>query len=366
MIYLEPTPYILGLADRIAARWPTEVSGIFIHENLSQKWNEKLTATMSVLPPGRKDALQVLLHIITKENCRLLHLAGWGHPLLLAALILARLRGIPVTMESDTPLPVELPSWKRAIKRLLYPIIFRLPAMFLPGGTRQAVYLRHYGVATERIVVAQMTVDTTEISAHVDAMNTKQRADARSHHHLAEDAIVFLYVGRLEPQKGLQELIGAFRRFSAQEKTLVQLLLVGDGSLRELIAEASNREAHIRYAGRLFGEALMDVYGLADVFVLPSRFEPWGLVVNEAMAAGLPVIASDRVGCVDDLVMQNDTGLIVASGSEDALVDAMASLMRNKSMRDRMAHNARALIAGWSLENEAKIVLCAWEKVLES
>jgi glycosyltransferase involved in cell wall biosynthesis len=304
------------------------------------------------------------LQLIGKRAVELVHLAGWGHPLLLAARVAAWLRRIPVTMESDTPLPVGLPFWKRAVKRLLYPMLFKLPSRFLPGGSRQAAYLRHYGVAGEKISIAQMTVDVAVIMRHIDGIDRAQRAKIRRDLGLPDDATVFLYVGRMEPHKGLQELIEAFGTLPQDVRSPAVLLLVGDGAMNEMLSRAVKANPRIRWSGRLSGLALLDAYAVADVFVLASRFEPWGLVVNEAMAAGLPVIATDRVGCVDDLALQSETGLVVPAESPDALADAMKSLLLDRPLREKMARNARSVIAGWTLENEAEIIVNTWKKLL--
>ena len=96
---------------------------------------------------------------------------------------------------------------------------------------------------------------------------------------------------------------------------------------------------------------------------MASSFEPWGLVVNEAMAAGLPVIATERVGCVDDLVVNGETGLVILAESTEILTDSMQYFLQNESLRHSMASNARNLIDGWTLENEANNIVSAWKKV---
>jgi glycosyltransferase involved in cell wall biosynthesis len=367
LIYIEPTSYLMPLWREIKLRAPGASRMVFLEENLTQDWgiHTQDDPDVELLRGGRIPKLTRLLQLIVRRDVELVHLAGWGHPLLLAALVVAWLRRIPVTMESDTPLPVGLPFWKRAVKRLLYPLLFKLPSQFLPGGSRQAAYLHHYGVVGERISVAQMTVDVAVIMRHKDGIDSAQRAKIRRDLGLLGDATVFLYVGRLEPHKGLQELIEAFGRLPQDVRSPAILLLVGDGIMSDILGKAVTANPRIRWPGRLSGTALLDAYAAADVFVLASRFEPWGLVVNEAMAAGLPVIATDRVGCVDDLVLPGETGLVVPAESPDALAAAMESLLLDRPLRDRMARKARNLIAGWTLKNEAEIIVNTWKKLLK-
>jgi glycosyltransferase involved in cell wall biosynthesis len=265
-------------------------------------------------------------------------------------------------VETDSTLPVSQ-SWpKRAAKRLLYPIMLRMPAVFLPGGTRQKRYLQHYGVPDSRIVVAQMTVDVAAMASSVTEITAEARQLRRAATGIAPDECVFLFVGRLDPAKGIALLLEAFSRVSARNGK-IRLHVAGDGILRDMVTKAIANSARIDWAGRLTGPALLDAYAAADVFVLPSLFEPWGLVVNEAMAAGLPVIASDRVGCVDDLVIHGGTGVVVEADRPNLLADAMTRLADDAPLRRMMRAAGRERIAGWTIEAEAQIVSDAWRRV---
>ena len=95
-------------------------------------------------------------------------------------------------------------------------------------------------------------------------------------------------------------------------------------------------------------------------------FEPWGLVVNEAMAAGLPVIASERVGCVDDLVVDGKTGVVIGADSPSSLAKAMTRLADDAPLRQAMGVAARQRISSWTIEAEAKIVVGAWHRALRA
>jgi glycosyltransferase involved in cell wall biosynthesis len=367
IVFLEPTPYIIGLLERLKERWQPGLHVMFAGTNLSQQWNLPANADwMEVLPNSRWKLFLLLRERMRSNAYCVLHLAGWaGHPALLSALLMARHYGMAVTMETDTPRPHISPLWKRCLKRLWYPLLFRLPTRFLPGGTRQATYLKDYGVSQERITIARMTVDVSAIAAHKACMTNEDRIRVRLAYGLTLEQCVFLYVGRLEPHKGLQELLAAFQRLEVTEDTKA-LMLVGVGSMYDELKDAARADPLMRCPGRLSGADLLDVYAVADVFVLPSRFEPWGLVVNEAMAAGLPVLATERVGCVDDLVRAGETGMLVPAESVLALTAAMQKLFDDQALRKNMGNNATALIAGWTLEQEADTIVGSWKQIVGS
>ncbi len=333
-------------------------------EDLSQRWQLPLEDRgWEVLPKARRVAAQALLHRIRCGGYGLVHLAGWGHPLLLLAMVFSRLRGLAVAVETDTPLMPVQPWQKRVAKRILYPLMLATPSVFLPGGTRQKRYLQHYGVKEDRIIVAHMTVDVAAITKYVDAISPDARQDLRRTMGFAADACVFLFVGRLESVKGIAVLLQAFAELAAFRDN-VRLLIVGDGTLGDSVQQAQARLPGLRWMGRLEGEALLNAYAAADVFVLPSTFEPWGLVVNEAMAAGLPVIASKAVGCADDLIVDGETGVLIEADASSALVTVMAGLAKDVAVRQAMGRAARRRIAPWTLEAEAEAVIGAWRKAL--
>jgi glycosyltransferase involved in cell wall biosynthesis len=131
--------------------------------------------------------------------------------------------------------------------------------------------------------------------------------------------------------------------------------------MRETVAMAAQRDAAILGVGRLSGDEVYKHYAAADVLILPSSREPWGLVVNEAMAAGLPVIVSDRVGSATDLVEGRGTGIVIPHDDVAALTSAMATLAQDQLGRERMAQAAKALIAQWDMRNWAKNIVSAWQ-----
>ena len=207
-----------------------------------------------------------------------------------------------------------------------------------------------------------MTVDVTAMMRHGDMIRgTGERTPLRSRFGLSESQTVFVYVGRLESYKGITVLLEAFAAL-ARLRPECALLIVGDGALRGQVEAAAAGSPTIAYAGRRGTDDVMAAYACADVAVLPSTFEPWGLVVNEAMAFGLPVIATDRVGCVDDLVLDGKTGRVVKAESAAALQAAMQELAASEPDRRRLGEAARALISGWTLENQAAILVSAWRE----
>ena len=359
MVYIEPTPYVLGLINEI--KWHEQIDVLFLGKNKSQQWNIPLEERWFVLPPKRRDKISFIKHLVFKNKYDVLHVAGWSEPFCLLFIILAKLTRTPVVVESDTQFRNDNSYWKRIVKRLFYPWFFSLINFFLPGGKRQAKYIEHYFVNPNRIMIAQMTVDVASIRKYVQTLSEQDRKEIRRSYNIPEEDVVFVFVGRLVQLKGIMNLMSAFSLGKYSDATLV---MVGDGSMRQQVEEQARLNKKICYVGRLSGNDLLKVYYAADVVVLPSCVESWGLVVNEAMAVGRPVIVSDRVGCVDDLVVHRKTGLIVKAECVEQLQHAIEYMMNASDERIAMMHKSIELIEGWTLENEAKNICKAWQKVI--
>lgn len=364
-IMMEPAPYSTGLIRELRAVWSGKLDVVYVGRNLTQTWaNPPGEVQATFLPQGTLVALRYVVNRLSRSTYDLLHLAGWGHPILLGSMLAAAAKGIPIVSETDTPPPRDEAVWRRLSKALLYPPLFALPARFLPAGNRQTAYLKRYNVKDGHIIHGKMTVDTEAIATFASKFTAQDRAQFRRRHGIPDTVkTVFLYLGRLEPFKGIQDLFDAYIHLRAQRGD-VALIVVGSGSLELFVHDAAASLRSVQYLGHLSGERVWEAYCAADVFVLPSRREPWGLVVNEAMATGLPVIVSDSVGCADDLVRHDVTGLIVRAGSSSSLHSAMLQLADDPARRIRMGEEGRKLIAGWTLAEEARIIASAWSAAL--
>ena len=208
--------------------------------------------------------------------------------------------------------------------------------------------MAYYGMCRERVRFFPNTVDVHGIAARVDELRGDRAAIRRSLG--VESAFAALFVGRLIAAKAPLELLEAYRRV-CERRSDCALLIVGDGELegelREGIAEHGLRGA--RLLGFRQGEELLAVYAAADLFVLPSRQEPWGVVVNEAAAAGLPLLVSDAVGAGRDLVEPGGNGEVVGAGDVDGLTERWLALLDSGRLEE-MGARSRAIVSHWDYD----------------
>jgi glycosyltransferase involved in cell wall biosynthesis len=276
-------------------------------------------------------------------------LNGYAHGPLLRAFAAAKSRGMKVLVRGephDGLRPGE-PLWRTAAQRML----FRAVDAFLAiGSANREFYLRR-GAPADRVYLAPYSVDNDYFRRRIVAV---RRENART--RLLDDLQLHpshptvLFVSKLQVRKRCSDLVAAFA--ALRPGTAAQLLIVGDGEERgrlEALVRAQGLP-NVRFAGFRNQSELPAFYDLCDLFVLPSEREPWGLVVNEAMNAGRPVVASDAVGAARDLVRHGQSGFVYPVGDVARLRDCLQILLDHRELRLKMGSCARELVDGWGVE----------------
>jgi glycosyltransferase involved in cell wall biosynthesis len=247
---------------------------------------------------------------------------GWHFKSYLQAARAGRMLGIPVMVRSDSHLANPRPLVKRVAKAVVLPALLGLFDMFLPTGTRSAQYLRHYRVPESLIRIVPYCIDV-DAFASAAARARADRERLRREFGATDGESVVLFVGKLIALKEIPTIIDALTRLVASGQAL-RLVLVGSGPLAgELAAMANARSLPVTFVGFVNQTRMPEVYATADVVVLPSSSETWGLAVNEAFACGVPAVVSDRVGCGPDMIDDGTTGSVVPVGDVERLAEAI-------------------------------------------
>ena len=254
-------------------------------------------------------------------------LTGYYDPAQLLLGLVLKLKGCRIVLQNEsTSLDNLRTGWREQIKRAFV----KLCDGYFCFGTRAANYLIELGATPSRILVENnAVVDNAGLRAtYLAALpNREQEQKARQ---LPPKNLI--YVGRLIPIKNLTGLIEAFCEACRANPTANWgLILLGEGEQKAILQAQVNALTMSDKIHFLPGCDWQDVprfLALADALVLPSQSEPWGLVVNEAMACGLPVLVSDRCGCVDDLVQDGQNGYRFDPNQPDQLADRIGQLLR--------------------------------------
>jgi glycosyltransferase involved in cell wall biosynthesis len=235
--------------------------------------------------------------------------------------------------------------WKLALKKRLLRWIFSLSDAVVVSSTGGVEYLKSLGYPVDRISLAPTAVNNAWWIAQSAKVN---RGVVRATWKVPADASVSLFCAKLQPWKGPADLLEAFARVDVPNAYLV---FAGDGPERENLEHRSLELGvadRVRFLGFVNQSQLPSVYCAADVFVLPSLFEPFGLVVNEAMLCGLPVVVSDRVGARFDLVRDGENGYVYPAGNLDALAAILGEILQDDGKRESMGAAVRRRMQTWS------------------
>ncbi len=234
-------------------------------------------------------------------------------------------------------------------------------AAFVPGE-RTAAYLMRMGFPRDRIWTGYYVVDNQAFAAGAAAARA-EAATLRARLGMPER--YFLFVGRFAPEKNLCRLLEAYAKYRQMVGQRVWgLALIGSGPDESMLRARANELRDVVFAGFNQMDTLPSYYGLASCLVLPSISEPWGLVVNEAMAAGLPVLVSHRCGCVPELVRPGLNGYVC----DPFDIDGMARLMRVLSSEavdvNNMGEASRRIVALYTPETWAQTLADCIERTL--
>ncbi|HZQ08843.1 MAG TPA: glycosyltransferase family 4 protein [Anaerolineae bacterium] len=289
----------------------------------------------------------------------LIILGGWAEPTFLLLWLLAQLRGTRVAFWIESTLyDGARDTWKESYKRLL----LRRAGGAIVMGKSSAAYCEWLGLPRSRIFIAPNAGDSAYFRKQAASL-LPRRAELRR--ALGVEGVVILFVGRMvEFYKGVSTLLSA--QAELEKKNLpAQLVLIGEGADR---AEYKRTSAElglrsVRFENFMNHAALSRYYAAADIFVLPSRSETWGLVINEAMEFGLPIVTTQVVGAAADLV-HPENGFVVPPGDVAALACALETLARNETRRQAMGECSRAIIAQHTPEAWAEHFARAVETML--
>lgn len=349
-----PTPEQQGAGFGIPFAWDVDLASGYRHaflDNVSRKpgllnfWGCDTPEIYRIIETEKFDAFLTF---------------GWYTKSMWQAMLACWRSGTPLLVRGDSHLHVEMKQSKRKFKDAIYPVFVRRFSACLAVGKWSEEYFAHYGA--RRIVRSPHFVDNGWFAERAEKVKPFV-PQLRSEWNIPAEAIVFLFAGKFEEQKRPMDLLQALDRLlrGGIAREAVHLLMVGDGALKAACTEfALERSLPATFAGFVNQTEMPKAYAISDVLVLPSRRETWGLVVNEAMACGLPAIVSDRVGCGPDLIRPGMTGHVFPCGEVDALAGKMEGIIRRKSAV-KMGEEARHHVADFSVVRAAEGILKAVE-----
>ncbi len=350
-------PYRIPVFNALAQRPELELHVIFLSENdpSLRQWRvykDEIKFQYHVLPSWRQrfGRYNILINrgVLSASNQirpDVVLCGGYNYLASWEVAYWAKARRVPLLLWSEST-PLDQRRGHRLVE-FLKTRFLRLCRAFVVPGKSSLEYLKDLGIPDHRIFTAPNAVDTRLFSSSAEEARRNQ-LQVRSRRSLP--LRYFLYVGRLVKAKGVFELVEAYAQMDPELRAQVSLVFVGDGADRSELMERASRIAPgaIQFPGFVHREGLPEFYALAEALIFPTHSDPWGLVVNEAMACGLPIIVTNVAGCVADLVQDGWNGFVVPPQDPPRLSARMVSLAQDSALRAQMASRSRERIEAYS------------------
>lgn len=284
---------------------------------------------------------------------------GWNGLTQWMAYGAALLKGIKILVHAESPYNQEVAKkgLKVAIKKIILKRVFRFVFKCLYIGEENKKFYESYGVPPHKMILCPYAVENERFIKEAERM-APERGMLRKELGVNDEKVI-LFCGKLTAKKNPLDVLKAFEKIKTNKKALV---FVGDGVLRPSLEEyvESRKIQNVHFVGFQNQTALAKFYTIADIFVLPSGIgETWGLVVNEAMLFGLPVIVSNMVGCGADLVRENENGFIFPVGESEVLATYCEELIASEEKRKAFGARSHAIIQAYNHEEDARAIVSA-------
>ncbi len=274
-------------------------------------------------------------------------LHGHNHLTNVLALCAAKIVGTKVFMRGETHLLLRRAPIKRLLRKALMRWFYGICDACLYIGSRNRDFYRSLGVPERRLFFVPYSVDNAAFFSATERSRALRDA-TRAELGVADGIPLILFASKLTSRKRPADLLLAYESLRASG-VAAALVYIGDGSERGDLEREVREKAipDVHFVGFKNQTELPRYLAASNVFVLPSTDEPWGLIINEAMCAGLPVITTTEVGAAADLVQDGHTGFAYSAGCVDELAAALRKVLENEDLRRQLGSAARDCIGRW-------------------
>ena len=270
-------------------------------------------------------------------------------------MIIARaIRRIPVIFRCDSTLLYKNTIFKSLVKKLILKIVCYISSAYLYVGSLNKKFYRYYNIPLEKLFLVPYAVDNEFIKKRCDTFRKKKNR-YRNQYGIPKDIIVILGILKFIEREAPMDLLKAYTILD-RKGIKAALVLVGDGKQRILIEEyiKQNKLNNVYLVGYREYSELPKFYAIADIFVHPVIRGSWELSINEATAAGLPVITTDLVGSAQDLIKEGVNGFIYHAGDIEELAAKLEIILNNRNLMIKMGQESQKIILPWSYKQCTK------------
>ena len=277
------------------------------------------------------------------------------------AMIAAKIFNIPIIFRDEIDFIDYSSILSKKIKKFVLPLIFKMPSAFLYSYSRSKEFYLSNKVSDKKLFFHPCAVDNELFQKQAKDYS---REDLRKEIGLLKNSKSILYVGRLDQRKRVLDILKAYENLKIKEKSLIY---VGGGSQKEEIDKyvGENNLKGVKIIPFIQTSNLYKYYLSADLFVIPSDYDPSPKSMNEAMNFSLPIITSKNVGTSKDLVKEGKNGYLVNVGDVEELSNKMQKILSNKKLNDQMGKESLKIVSKWNFEEDVEATIKALRFILK-
>jgi glycosyltransferase involved in cell wall biosynthesis len=330
----------LGETDPKLREWPVYKDEIRFSFQVLSSWRHRIGRYNALLNAGMWSGLN-------KADPHVIVCGGYSYFASWEALLWAQRHKRPFLLWSESN-QQDQRQRRAPVEFLKRQFLHRCDGFIVPGKSAYE-YVQAHDVGDKSIFIAPNAIDN---QLYADAAEVARKNVEQHQLRMRVPQRYFLFVGRLVREKGVFELLSAYGRLDGGLRQNIGLVIVGDGPCRSQMQQLAGKivPGNVVFSGFVHREDLGAYYGLAEVLILPTYTDTWGMVVNEAMACGLPVIVSEAAGCSADLIHENWNGMLIKPRDVAGLESAMKRVATETDFRRTMGTNSAKLIREYSPE----------------
>lgn len=349
MIYSIPSPYRFPLFQKLAASLPYELKIFFMAKGAAnRRWNSNMKRYHFdyeylrglTFHFGKEDIYPIWVNpfvcwTINKEKPDVIIMTGWDSLTTFLVAAFCKIKKIPFVLWAGSTRNER--SLRRVVSGFFVRSLVKSADAYLSYGTASKKYLIDLGANPLKIFPSYNTVDIDHI--HRQSKKLKKNSEKIKRELGIKNKFLVLFVGQLIRRKGVLTLFRAVEKIKGGLD--IGILWVGYGNYKKKLMHkvGSKNNVHQYFFETTTIEETVKYYSISDIFVLPSVEEVWGLVINEALAAGLPVITTEKVGASPDLIRDNVNGFVIKAGNPRILSEKIELVLKNKKLAEKLRKN---------------------------
>ncbi len=357
-----PVNYRLGIYEKLAGNTYVDLDVVFLRDSLNGHTfpgsKKRINKISKLNFPHKYLRGKDVISYFVKNRPDAIIVYGYQSWVNVATMLTARALGIPVIFRDEIDFIDYSSPFIKNIKKIILPILFKIPSAFFYSYTRSKDFYVSNKVRKEKLFFHPCAVDNEYFQKRASSEQSLKKT-LKNKYELPHRSKVLLYVGRLDERKRVMDIARAYCKLVNKKNTY--LVYVGSGPKESDIKKFAKRNdlLNILTFGSMDRSELHKFYSIADIFIIPSDYDPSPKAMNEAMNFSLPIITSKNVGTAKDLVKNGKNGYVVSVGDISQMAKKIEQVLSNPKLKKKMGKESLKIVSGWNFSEDVRATLKA-------